>query len=300
MATVNGAPATVAQTTALALTTYGHFTTLRVADGAVRGLSLHLDRLVRDCAAVFGTPLDPERVRSYVRAAVPRGPEPQNVRVTVFDPALDIGRPAEGAEPHVLVTMRPAGALFPPPLRVATRPYRRDLPEVKHVALFGQLALRRAARSAGFDDVLFTEPGGTEPGGTGPGGTGPGGTGARGGLPSGAADGRGRPAGPAVGAALSEGCTWNVGFVDGDGRVVWPEAEVLPGVTMELLRRARPGSVVRRVHTTGLGAMRAVFATNAAIGVRAVRAVDALTFPEDDPVLAELRAAYREVTPEPL
>ncbi|MFE0643845.1 aminotransferase class IV [Streptomyces sp. NPDC058877] len=285
MATVNGAPATVAQTTALALTTYGHFTTLRVADGVVRGLNLHLDRLVRDCTAVFGTPLDPERVRSYVRAAVPRGPEPQNVRVTVFDPALDIGRPAEGAEPHVLVTTRPAGTLFPPPLRVATRPYRRDLPEVKHVALFGQLALRRAARSAGFDDVLFTEPGDT---------------GARGDRPSGAPDGRDRPAGPAVGAALSEGCTWNVGFVDGDGRVVWPEAEVLPGVTMELLRRARPGSVVRRVHTTGLGAMRAVFATNAAIGVRAVRAVDAVTFPEDDPVLAELRSAYREITPEPL
>ncbi|MFD5328865.1 aminotransferase class IV [Streptomyces sp. NPDC127092] len=270
MATVNGVPASLAQLTALALTNYGHFTTLRVEDGAVRGLSLHLDRLVRDCSAVFGTELDLERVRGYVREAAGGRPGPSTVRVTVFDPALDITRPAEGADPHVLVTTRPAGTLFPPPLRVTARPYRRDAAGVKHVALFGQLALRRAARLAGFDDVLFTEPGGTEPGGVGP------------------------------GDLVSEGCTWNVGFVDGDGQVVWPQAEVLSGVTMRLLREARPGALARPVHTAELPAMRAVFATNAAIGVRAVREVDGLRFPDDDPVLTELRDAYLAVPAERL
>ncbi|WP_374050367.1 aminotransferase class IV [Streptomyces roseicoloratus] len=264
--------------TALALTNYGHFTTLRVEDGAVRGLALHLDRLVRDCSAVFGAELDPERVRAYVREAVDGReamdgretadgrPGALTVRVTVFDPALDITRPAEGAaDPHVLVTTRPAGSLFPAPLRVTARPYRRDAAGVKHVALFGQLALRRAARSAGFDDVLFTEAGGTEAGGL-----------------------------------VAEGCTWNVGFVDGDGQVVWPRAEVLSGVTMRLLRAARPAALVRPVATAELPAMRAVFATNAAIGVRAVRAIDGLRFPDDDPVLAELREAYLAIPPERL
>ncbi|MFF6777096.1 aminotransferase class IV [Streptomyces sp. NPDC012637] len=270
MATVNGVPASVAQVTALALTNYGHFTTLRVEDGAVRGLSLHLDRLVRDCSAVFGAELDPERVLAYVREAAGGRPGPLTVRVTVFDPDLDITRPAERADPHVLVTTRPAGTLFPPPLRVTARPYRRDAAGVKHVALFGQLALRRAARLAGFDDVLFTEAGGTQAGGTQGGGT-------------------------QGGDLVSEGCTWNVGFVDADGRVVWPEAEVLPGVTMRLLQEARPGAVVRPVRTAELAAMRAVFATNTAIGVRAVHDVDGLRFPDDDPVLAELRAAYLAV-----
>lgn len=264
MATVDGVPASTAQLAALALTGYGHFTTLRVEEGGgVRGLALHLERLVRDCAAVFGAALDPERVLGYVRkacvqeeaAAGRRGA--LNVRVTVFDPALDIARPAEPAgDPRVLVTVRPAGGLFPPPLRVAARPYRRDVPAVKHVGLFGQLALRREARRAGFDDVLFTEPG---PGGD---------------------------------ALVTEGCTWNVGFVDAEGRVVWPAADVLPGVTMRLLREARPGALVRPVRTGELPALRAAFATNAAIGVRAVHAVDGHRFPADDPVLAELRAAY--------
>ncbi|WP_370410053.1 aminotransferase class IV [Streptomyces fradiae] len=267
MATVDGVPASTAQLAALALTNYGHFTTLRVEEGGgVRGLGLHLERLVRDCAAVFGAALDPERVRGYVREACVREAADGrsgalNVRVTVFDPALDIVRPAEPAgDPRVLVTVRPAGGLFPPPLRVTARPYRRDVPAVKHVGLFGPLALRREARRAGFDDVLFTEPGpGLAPGGE---------------------------------ALVTEGCTWNVGFVDAAGRVVWPAADVLPGVTMRLLRQARPGALVRPVRMGELPALRAAFATNAAIGVRAVHAVDGHRFPADDPVLAELRAAY--------
>ncbi|MEV6327684.1 aminotransferase class IV [Streptomyces sp. NPDC051909] len=268
MATVDGVPASTAQLAALALTNYGHFTTLRIEEGGgVRGLPLHLDRLVRDCAAVFGAALDPERVVTYVREAADGRSGALNVRVTVFDPALDITRPAEPAgDPRVLVTVRPAGGLFPPPLRVTCRPYRRDVPAVKHVGLFGPLALRREARSAGFDDVLFTEPG---PG-----------PGLRPGL------------GPAGDEQVTEGCTWNVGFVDAEGRVVWPAADVLPGVTMRLLREARPGALVRPVGTAELPALRAAFATNAAIGVRAVRAVDGHRFPADDPVLAELRAAY--------
>ncbi|MEU8617917.1 aminotransferase class IV [Streptomyces sp. NPDC048623] len=266
MATVDGVPASTAQLTALALTGYGHFTTLRVEEGGgVRGLALHLERLVRDCDTVFGAALDPERVRAYVRQAVEGRDGPLNVRVTVFDPALDIARPAEPAgDPHVLVTVRPAGGLFPPPLRVTARPYRRDVPAVKHVGLFGQLALRREARRSGFDDVLFIEPG---PGGE---------------------------------ELVTEGCTWNVGFVDADGRVVWPAADVLPGVTMRLLREAHPGPPARPVRTVELPALRAAFATNAAIGVRAVHAVDGHRFPADDPVLARLRAAYAALPAERL
>ncbi|MEU9700554.1 aminotransferase class IV [Streptomyces sp. NPDC047981] len=266
MATVNGEPATVAQLAALALGNYGHFTTMRVEGGAVPGLSLHLDRLVGDCAAVFGADLDPERVLGWVRAEV-GGQEgvggrggALTVRVTVFDPALDIARPGEQADPHVLVTTRPAGVLPAPPLRVAALPYVRDAAAVKHTALFGQLRMRREARRGGFDDVLFTGPGGL----------------------------------------VSEGCTWNVGFVDRDGRVVWPEADVLPGVTMRMLRSTVPGSAVRPVHVDELPAMRAVFATSAGVGVRPVEAVGAVPFATDDPVLHALREAYEALPVERL
>ncbi|MFF7125275.1 MULTISPECIES: aminotransferase class IV [unclassified Streptomyces] len=260
MATVNGLPVSVEQMTTLALTNYGHFTTMRLDDGGVRGLSLHLARLVQDCAAVFGARLDPERVLSCVRQEVGRRAGPLIVRVTVFDPALDLARPAEKADPHILVTTRPAGALSPPPLRVRSLAFHRDAAAVKHVALFGQLRMRRAAQLAGFDDVLFTD-----------------------------SDGR-----------ISEGCTWNIGFVDEAGQVVWPDAEILPGVTMRLLRTAHAESTTRTVRIAELRSMRAAFATSAAVGVRAIHGVDDTRFPDDDAVLATLREAYAALPTEHL
>ncbi|WP_031509042.1 aminotransferase class IV [Streptomyces megasporus] len=141
---------------ALALTNYGHFTSMRVERGRVRGLSLHLDRLVRDCRAVFDTRLDPERVREHIRRTVPR--EGSCVaRVTVFDPALSPARIEPDARPHVLVTTSPAVDGPSTPLRVRTVTHTRDMPEVKNTGLFGSLRHRREARRAGFDDVLFVD-----------------------------------------------------------------------------------------------------------------------------------------------
>ncbi|MFI9723442.1 aminotransferase class IV family protein [Streptomyces sp. NPDC052396] len=255
---LNGRSADPEALKALALTNYGHFTTLRVEDGRVRGLALHLERLARDCRAVFGAELDLDRVRACLARAAGGGGSIA-VRVTVFDPGLDLGHPAGPADPHILVTTRPAGTLPLPPLRVKTVSYVRDAPAVKHTGLFGTLHARRAAQLAGFDDALFTGPGGL----------------------------------------VTEGGTWNVGFVDADGAVVWPEAEVLPGVTMALLRRHHP-CVEAPLEVSDLGTMRAAFATNAAIGVRAIAGVDELGFATDDVVLEQLSAAYAAVPGEAL
>lgn len=256
MVTVNGAPAPYPYLQSLALTNYGHFTTMRVENGGVRGLSLHLDRLQRDCRAVFGAGLDPARVVAYVRQAVAgHGADPVMVRVTVFDPHLDMLDLGAQADPHIMVTLRPAGTTAPPPLRAKLCAFGRDAPAVKHVGLFSQLRLRREAQLAGFDDALFTGPGGY----------------------------------------VSEGVTWNVGFVDTAGRVVWPEADVLPGVTLQLLRAADAGSVTAPVAVGDLPRMRAAFATNASVGVRAIRAIDEVTFPGDDETAGRLRELYARV-----
>ncbi len=42
---LNGAAASVEDLRPFVLTNYGHFSALRVQDGAVRGLDLHLDRI---------------------------------------------------------------------------------------------------------------------------------------------------------------------------------------------------------------------------------------------------------------
>ncbi|MER6946222.1 aminotransferase class IV family protein [Nonomuraea sp. NPDC000554] len=176
MAELNGEPVPPDALQALGLVNYGHFTTMRVEDQCVRGLSHHLDRLARDCHLIFGADLDRERVRDHVRHALRDTRGSTVVRVTVFDPDLELGHPGAEAHPQVLVTLRPAVPLPPSPIRVRTVRYQRDLPAVKHVGLFGPLRSRREAQLAGFDDVLFVD----------------------------------------STSFVTEGATWNVGFYDGE------------------------------------------------------------------------------------
>ncbi|MGH3511502.1 MAG: aminotransferase class IV family protein [Pseudonocardiaceae bacterium] len=258
MADLNGIAADLNQVTALALTNYGHFTSMRVDDNRVRGLSLHLERLVRDCHRVFDADLDPDRIRHVIRGALVDAPRSIVVRVTVFDPHLELGHCGGDAKPRLLVTTRPAALTPPPPLRLQTAQYRREMPAVKHVGLFEPFRRRRIAQRRGFDDAVFTD-----------------------------AD-----------AVISEASTSNIGFVDG-GRIVWPQAEYLAGVTMQLINQAHDEHIATMpVTLADLAHVRAVFATNAAIGVRPVSIIDGMQWPDEDPVLDTLRRQYDEIPPE--
>jgi len=263
MATLDGNPVFADDLLPLALTNFGHFTSMRVdGDGSIRGLTLHMERLVRDCKTVWGADLDATLVREYVR----RGLEGQSgscvVRVTIYDPKVEMGHPADADEPRIMVSVRGAGALPPEPLRAMSVPYERDLPEVKHVGLFGALHARGTAQRAGFGDALFV---------------------GRDGL-------------------VSEGGTWNVAFIDGSGTVVWPQAPVLPGVTMALLQKHGNGVEHRTAPVTLDQAKRmaAVFATNTSIGVRALSAIDDKELPTEHPVLSALRETYLSIPGETL
>lgn len=91
MATLDGQPVSPADLLPLALTNLGHFTSMSVdADQRIRGLSLHLERLVRDCKTVWGADLDTRRVRDHVRQALGGHDRPCVVRVTIYDPAVDL------------------------------------------------------------------------------------------------------------------------------------------------------------------------------------------------------------------
>ncbi|MFE6177089.1 aminotransferase class IV family protein [Streptomyces sp. NPDC056464] len=259
MATLNGKPVSSDELLSLALVNIGHFTTMRVEDGRVRGLPLHMERLTKDCKAVWGAELDTERVRDFVRQALEGQTQPCVVRVTIYDPKVDMGHLANVGEPQVLVTVRGAGAMPPAPLRARSMPYERDLPEVKHVGLFGALHTRRSAQLAGFDDALFI---------------------GRDGL-------------------VSEGSTWNVGFVEKNGTVVWPQAPVLPGVTMALLQ-LRAEHRIATVTLEQAKGMAAAFATNTSIGVRAVAAIDDTELATEHAVLDRLRETYLSVPGERL
>ena len=259
MAEFNGSPVTTEALQALGLVNYGHFTSMRVDDQEVRGLSQHLDRLVRDCTVLFGVDLSRDRVRGFLQHAVGDRLGSFVVRVTVFDPRLELGHPGASADPGVLVTTRSAGTLPPAPMRVQSAAYRRDLPGVKHVGLFGALSCRRNAELNGYDDALFID----------------------------------------SASFVSEGATWNIGFYDGD-RVIWPNADVLPGITMRLLKQVHEHSITVPVSLRDVPGMQGAFATNTAIGVRAISAIDNIQMPTDIPIFETLRKEYGEIPAEQL
>lgn len=172
---IDGRPARPDDLAWQAMVNYGAYTSFRVEQGGVRGLDLHLERLEASSVELFGEPVGEARLRDLMRLAVEGRPDAW-MRVSLFSPELGPRTPDWQGIPKVMT------AVFPPPpplaasVRLTIQTYAREAPQVKHVATFGLIRARRAARAAGFDDALFAD-----------------------------ADGR-----------ISEGSLWNIGFVRGD------------------------------------------------------------------------------------
>jgi len=248
---LNGRPAGVDDLRTLALLNYGHFTSMQVLDGAVRGLDLHLRRLQAATQELFASPLDIDATRGWMRDALDGVDGQASLRVTVFSRALDRDRLLEPAALDVLVALGPARPVTPSPLRVRSVRYQREAPHIKHVGTFGLFHQKRLAQAAGYDDALFLD----------------------------------------ASFAIAEGSIWNVGFFDGT-EVVWPDAPVLRGVSMQLLqqglsRRGVPMQV-RRVDLAEAARFRAAFFTNTSHTAVPLASIDSVAFGTDTDLLALL------------
>jgi len=152
---LNGHAPSVADLRALALLNYGHFTSMQVRDRGVRGLRLHVQRLVDATRELFGSDLDTDHLRLCMRHAL-AGDADASMRVTVYSRAFDRMNPAPAVDVDVLVSVAPPRAAQTSPIRVRSVGYERVLPRIKHVGTFGLFHHLRVARLAGFDDALFT------------------------------------------------------------------------------------------------------------------------------------------------
>lgn len=266
-AELDGVPLTSEHAAALGPVSYGHFSAMVVDDLRVQGLALHFERLIRDCAVVFGAALDPERVRGLLQQVAVQCDRPTMLRATVLDAAASVARPGltgadPEAQPNVLISTRAVAPKVPSPgLRVRTTSFVRDLPAVKHLGTFGQLHQRRLAQLAGFDDALcFT--------------------------------------GPEPEARVTEGPTWNIAVLI-DDELIWPDDDCLPGITRNLLhqvfRRAGVGWSSRSVTRAELAGARAAFATSTGVGVLAITQIDGTFLPGDPHLLEELQAGYAQL-----
>jgi branched-subunit amino acid aminotransferase/4-amino-4-deoxychorismate lyase len=97
-----------------------------------------------------------------------------------------------------------------------------------------------------------------------------------------------------MGGVICEGSVTNIGFFDGKS-LLWPDAPVLHGITMQILERTLPrhGVPTSRVpvHTADLGSFAAAFVTNSR-GIAAVGQIDDLVVPADTRLISTLTHAY--------
>lgn len=259
---IDGHPATPEDMAHQALVNYGAYTSFRVENGAVRGLDLHFARLNQAAVELFGESPGETEFRRLMALAV-AGQDACWLRVSLFSPEIGHRNPSFVGRPKVMTMVSPA----PPPLassvRVTAVSYEREAPHLKHLATFGLICARRAARGAGFDDALFV-------------------------------DGQGR---------LSEGTLWNIGFVQGDRIVwpQAPMLRgVTQAVIQRGLAEAGLASEARPVSISEIGAFDAAFLCNSATPVCPITAIDGVAFANDPALLARIEAAWSAQPPQPI
>lgn len=151
---LNGADASAADLQYFVLSNYSHYSSLQYAEGGVRGLSLHLERLDHSSRELFGHSLPAARVRQDLRRAL-EGCTAASVRINVFSRELQLQQLETDAAPDLLISVRAPSGPARPPLRVRSVVHQRYLPQVKHAGTFSLFHQRREALRAGYDDALF-------------------------------------------------------------------------------------------------------------------------------------------------
>lgn len=251
VAFVNGEPAGVDDLRALALTNYGHFTSMQVRDRAVRGLDLHLARLRDATRELFGVELDEASVLDTMRCTLDAAGGDCSLRVTVFSRGFDYRKPALPVALDVLTSISPPANAPSAPIRVRSFEFVRPLPQFKHVATFPLFHYRRQALLAGFDDALFVD----------------------------------------AQQHVVEGSVWNIGFWDGQGVVwpegpaLRGTMERLLQRGLEALGVAQRTAVVSLEEAAGFGG---AFAANAT-GTQPIASIDAREFADSADVVRHVQ-----------
>lgn len=253
-ATLNGAAVEEAAWRSLALTNFGHFTSLLVRDRAVQGLDLHLQRLAGATCELFCTSLDLVQTQAWMREVLGEGDELQSMRVTVFSQAFNRERPADACDADVLIATTPVEMHDTQPISVATARYQRDAPHIKHIGTFGLFQQKLLAQRRGYDDVLFVDHNGS----------------------------------------VSEGSIWNIGFFYGDSVVWPEAEMLDGASQRLLrcgLAECGVNSRRRRIDRTELAEFRGAFFTNSRRAVVPIKRIDDVDYEVDSRDAASLHRA---------
>lgn len=150
-------PATTAALIRFARSVYGHFTTMQVRGGGVRGLDLHLARLEHATSVLFDAALDRAAVRAQMRTALAGMPD-ASLRIRIGARNFSARAMPSPAQIETLMLVDQPAQPRTEPARLASFRHQRHLPSIKHNGNFDLFELRRRALAQGFDDALWLDP----------------------------------------------------------------------------------------------------------------------------------------------
>jgi len=241
-----------------ALDTYGHFTAMQVRDGRTRGLDLHLARLDAANRELFGEKLDGERVRSLIRHALAEAGGSPDASVRVIVRGAGSGSSDASSRVRVFVTVRPP---FTMPHDASQRlKSARYQRTAPHIKRPGDFG--QTYHIAQAEKAGYNDALLVADNGT-----------------------------------IAEPAIANIAFFDGSN-VIWPDAPVLPGVTMQVIapRLTKYGMPSRtaRVTLADVGDFLGACVTNSR-GIAAVTSIDEVELPIAAEFVKTMNAAYDAV-----
>lgn len=188
------------------------------------------------------------------------GHEQAWIKINLFSDQITPRTPEAVVRPGVLISVAPPPAPLGAGLRCLGLVHERYRPEIKHVATFDLIHARREARIQGYDDVVLIDRFGH----------------------------------------LTEGGTWNLGFVQGD-TVIWPKGAMLDGVAQILIKQGLADMGVEQRHEVvdlnALGFMDAAFACNSATPCARLASINDTRFAGAPDILAKVESAWRSHPP---
>jgi branched-subunit amino acid aminotransferase/4-amino-4-deoxychorismate lyase len=248
----------------LALYGYACFTSFLVENKKVKGLQLHLERLINDSFEIFGQSPDKSEILTNILAFLDQQQANYygGVRVTIFPANFSLSNPGDFEAFNILVTGRKVENIDASPINIASIEAKRTCPLQKTSNIIANLKARIEAQDKGAQDALMLH-----------------------------------------NDVITEGATWNIFFGTGNN-LVTPSIQsgLLPGITRKLLIEAAVSSNYKVIESeiviTEIEKYEFCFISNALIGLRPVMRINNVIYDAQNKNIKYLQQKFEEIPSE--
>ncbi|MDM8560860.1 aminotransferase class IV [Candidatus Parabeggiatoa sp. HSG14] len=246
----------------LALYNYAVFTSFLTQNGSAKKFEYHLERLNRDCSAIFGTHPSEELIRKNIRHFLTNFESLDSVivRVTIFPKKFSLAHPGNIQGLNILVTGHSHGSVSGKvPLKLLVVDTQRTMWSQKTTNMIANLKARAIAQKQGYNDVVLSSDN-----------------------------------------LITEGATWNIFFLQKEKLITPPIQDgLLPGIIRKIvLENISQTSVELKeesVYVSSLENFDGCFITNAAIGIAVVGSINEFSYKTESEIIKQIKEVYTSI-----